>query len=102
MVEGVEFVALLSLTEDGRGRLDQAVDSLAGIDTVATGLHGEITKWMMTYGQYDAVAVGRLPDLESIASLAGWILSRGFFTSQTVIGADPEAFQAEGRGYSQS
>jgi uncharacterized protein with GYD domain len=70
MAGDIDFMVLLTLTEEGRGRLDQAVDSLEGMDTVATDLHGEITKWIMTHGQYDAAAVGHLPDIESIASFA--------------------------------
>jgi uncharacterized protein with GYD domain len=98
----IDFVVLLNLTEGGRGRLDQAVASLEGTDTVAGDLHGEISEWIMTHGQYDAVVVGHLPSVESIASFASWVVSRGFFTSETLIGADPVAFRAEGKGYNQS
>jgi uncharacterized protein with GYD domain len=98
----INFVLLLKLTDDGRRSVDQAVASLEGMGAVIGDLGGGISSWTMTLGEYDAAAMAHLDSLESVASLASWIASRGFFTSETLIGAEAAAFQAAGKSHGQS
>jgi uncharacterized protein with GYD domain len=102
----IDFVMLLTLSDNGRINLADAVsvlsDESSGLSSIVSGLGGAIDKWTLTHGQYDAVVVGQCPDLESVTSVVGWIQGTNHFVSQTLIGAGVGPFSADGRAFHQS
>lgn len=101
----VDFVILLALSDYGRENLDEAVSTLGGLQgpsSIAIGVEGTIDKWTLTHGHYDAVVMGHCPDVESVSSLVGWIQSKKYFVSHTLIGASADAFSYKGRAYQHS
>ncbi len=89
----VEFLMLLNLTDDGRVKstyaakcLEEARDALGRKDEIG----GKCYKALWTYGQYDGAIAGKCPTEEALAGLATWISNQGYFSTQTLIGVEPE------------
>jgi uncharacterized protein with GYD domain len=89
-----QFNMLLTLTAKGREDPAAASASLTAAGGVVSELGGTVTSLGLTYGQYDAVITGELPDTAAITSLAGWIQSQRFFATETLVGASQASFAA--------
>jgi|APFre7841882630_1041343.scaffolds.fasta_scaffold366146_1 uncharacterized protein with GYD domain len=89
----VHFLVLFTLTTQGRGNPANAAANLTGMGKVLQELGGKVDKLMMTYGQYDAALAGECPDHNALTGFLAWVHDQGFFSTQTLIGADGTAYK---------
>lgn len=90
----VEFLMLLTLTDKGRVKSTLAAKCLEDAQD-ALGKKGEVGgkcyKALWTYGQFDSAIVGVCPTEGALAGLATWISNQGYFSTQTLLGVEPES-----------
>ena len=91
-----EFVALLTLTENGRGRAEAAGESLAAArDKLLERSEASTVKLMYwTIGAFDAVVAADVPSLEYMVWFLALIGETGFFSTQSLLCVSLDTFTA--------
>lgn len=92
--QGVPFLVLLTLTDQGRNQAENAAANLEPAERHLEELGGQADRIAMTFGQYDAFVAGIGADQDVLTNFAAWISEQGYFSTQTLIGVTTEPFNA--------
>lgn len=95
-VKSEEFVALLSLTDEGRSHPDAAGKSLAAIRAklLERSKASKVKLMYWTIGAFDAVVAADVPSLEYMVWFLAIISETGYFSTQSLLCVELEAFTA--------
>ncbi len=86
-----EYILLMKLTDQGARSVDQAATRLGQALQVFEELGGELEGFWVTMGEYDYVAVGRVPTDETALAFALYLAMEGNVRTTTVPAFDMDA-----------
>lgn len=89
-----EYILLMKLTDHGARNVDQAPARQAQALEVFAELGGELEGFWLTMGEYDYIAVGRVPTDEAALAFALYMAMEGSVRTTTVPAFGMEALRA--------
>jgi uncharacterized protein with GYD domain len=96
------YISLLTFTQKGIENVSQQGGRIDAIKQAYRAAGGELIAYYPTMGQYDGVAVYRMPDDASAARFVLATMSRGNVRSETLRAFDEEEYQKILEGLSAS
>jgi uncharacterized protein with GYD domain len=95
----LHFLMLLNMTPQGRvSVVETAADKLDAAEKILEKIGGKVVMTCMTFGQYDGFIAGyvahesKMAAIDGVMNFAAWVNEQGFFSTQTIIGANPKSY----------
>lgn len=77
------YISLLNYTQHGIENIEDSPDRLDEAKALAESMGGHFD-WYLTFGEYDAIAIGEFPDDETFAQFALAAASQGAVSTETL------------------